>query len=122
MQKSQTTNPLAKIGTKAYSNPISTAQIEFLATTPATGTVTIRVQEGAMGKIIAVDAHSGYAIIPVVNPINSDQVDFTIMSLTVDDKGNESVRYLGKATGKIQDSTVLDSAAGLTLKLRSIVI
>ena len=120
MHLAQTANSLGKIGTKAYSTPISTTQIQFSATTSESGTVTLRVQEGAMGKVVSVKGSSGYALIPTLNPINHEQVDFTVMKLTVDGKGNESVSYLGKVTGTIGQNATLEGAHDLTLDLISI--
>lgn len=54
VQSNQITIPSEKLRNKAYSEPISTNEISFIVSTPDAGTATIRVREGAMGKIIAV--------------------------------------------------------------------
>ena len=115
-------NPLATIGNKAYSEPISEAEIQFQTKDKDGQLVTLRVQEGAMAKVISFKENTGYALIPKINGANAEWVDVILLKLSVDAKGNESIAELGRFTAKPHESAGLTSIPTFQIQLMSIIL
>jgi hypothetical protein len=110
-------NPVAKTGNKAYSTPISEIQIQFRTTAQDGQPVTLRVQEGAMAKIIAFKEGAGYALIPTLSGVNNEWIDVRVYKLNVDPKGNETIAELGQFTAKPHELAGMPSVPALQIEL-----
>jgi hypothetical protein len=114
-------DPLAAMGKKAYSEPVSNKLVQFevkLQKADVTVTsVTVGTQEGGMGKILAFQAGFAYALVPLVNAAN-DTAEFHIFRITRDEQGNESVKEVERLTVQIGETvcTSTDPSLHITLK------
>jgi len=116
-------DPLAAMGKKAYSEPVSNKLVQFevkLQKADVTVTsVTVVTQEGGMGKILAFQAGFAYALVPLANAAN-DTAEFHIFRITRDAEGNESIKAIERLTAQIGKTVFTSTDPSLHITLKSV--
>ncbi len=116
-------DPLAAMGKKAYSEPVSNKLVQFevkLQKADVTVTsVTVVTQEGGMGKILAFQAGFAYAVVPLVNAAN-DAAEFHVFRITRDAEGNESIKAIERLTAQIGKTVFTSTDPSLHITLKSV--
>jgi len=115
-------DPLAAMGKKAYSEPVSNKLVQFevkLQKGDVTVTSTVVTQEGGMGKILAFQAGFAYALVPLVNAAN-DAAEFHVFRITRDAEGNESIKATERLTAQIGKTVFTSTDPSLHITLKSV--
>jgi hypothetical protein len=115
-------DPLAAMGKKAYSEPVSNKLVQFevkLQKGDVTVTSTVVTQEGGMGKILAFQAGFAYALVPLVNAAN-DTAEFHVFRITRDAEGNESIKATERLTAQIGKTVFTSTDPSLHITLKSV--
>jgi hypothetical protein len=118
----QSHDPLAGMGQKAYSAPISKKKVEFevkIPTVKVTTSLTLVTLEGGMGKVLAFQGGFAYAIVPLIYPDNKS-AEFYIFRIYRDDAGNESLKQLEHFRGKLASTVSTHEEPKLEITLKKV--